>query len=162
MTLEHWTANAGYYHLSDRAEVVDDVTPAYGRLIAAAGAFATPAPLRSREDAWRLEVLTHPHGPRVLRARILAPDGQPVSALAVAEDGGGGARRAWRETVAAAPWFVDGCDPGDFRDPPDGRWVMAALLPALADHEEAYEWLGVIEQYIGWTFLDSLQPIASA
>ncbi|MCY3677484.1 MAG: hypothetical protein OXH66_07765 [Gemmatimonadetes bacterium] len=69
--------------------------------------------------------------------------------VAVAEGGGGGARRAWRETVAMAPWFVDGCDPADFHNPPDGPWVLAALLPALADHAEAFEWLGAIERYIG-------------
>ena len=160
--LEHWTGNTGDYCESHRSEVADDVTPAYERLIAAAGTFATPAPLRDPDDRWRLEVLAHPHGPRVLQARILAPDGQPAATLAVAEGGGAGPRRAWRETVAAAPWFIDGCDPGDFRDPPDGPWMMAALLPALADHLEALEWLGAVEQYIGWAFLDSLQPVANA
>ena len=162
MRLEHWTANTGHYRHSDRSEVADHVTPAYGRLIAAAGAFATPAPLRGPDDPWRLHVLAHPHGPRVLQARIVAPDGLPVAVLAVAEGGGAGPRRAWRETVATAPWFIDGCDPGDFRNPPDGPWVIAALLPALAVHPEALEWLGDVEQCIGWAFLDSLQPMASA
>lgn len=162
MTLEHWTANTGNRRYSDRSEVVDHVTRAYGRLIAAAGAFATPAPLRGPDDPWRLEVLAHPHGPRVLHARIVAPDGQPVAVLAVGEGGGAGPRRAWRETVATAPWFIDGCAPGDFRNPPDGPWVITALLPALAVHPEAFEWLGDVEQYIGWAFLDSLQPMASA
>ena len=142
MRLEHWTANTGHYRHSDRSEVVDQVTRAYGRLIAAAGAFATPAPLRGPDDPWRLEVLAHPHGPRVLQARIVAPDGLPVAVLAVAEGGGAGPRRAWRETVATAPWFIDGCDPGDLRNPPDGPWVIAALLPALAVHPKGYGMAG--------------------
>lgn len=162
MTLEHWTVNTGGHYQSDRSEVVDDVTAAYGRLIAAAGAFATPAPLRDPDDSWRLEVLAHPHGPRVLQARIVAPDGRPVAVLAVAEGGGDGPQRAWRETVATAPWCTDGCDPGDFRNPPDGPWVITALLPELAYHLEALDWLGAVEQYIGWAFLDSLRPMASA
>ncbi len=162
MRLEHWTANTGHYRQSDRSEMADHVTRAYGRLIAVAGAFATPAPLRGPDDPWRLQVLAHLHGPRVLQARIVAPDGLAVAVLAVAEGGGAGPRRAWRETVATAPWFIDGCDPGDFRNPPDGPWVIAALLPALAVHPEAIEWLGDVEQCIGWAFLDSLQPMASA
>ena len=103
MILEHWTANTGQRCQADCAEIAEHVTPAYGQLIAAAGAFATPAPLRGPDDPWRLEVLRHPHGPRVLQARIVAPDGQPVAALGAAEGGGAGPRRAWRETVAAAP-----------------------------------------------------------
>ena len=116
------------------------MTQAYGRLIAGAGAFATPAPLRGPDDPWRLHVLAHQHGPRVLQAR-----------------------RAWRETVAAAPWISDGRDPGDFRDHlPNRPWVIMALLPALAVHGEAVEWLGEIEQCIAWAFLKSLQPMTSA
>ena len=162
MRLEHWTANTGHYRQSDCSEMADHVTRAYGRLIAAAGAFATPAPLRGPDDPWRLKVLAQPHGPRVLQARIVAPDGLPVAVLAVAEGGGAGPRRAWRETVAMAPWFIDGCEPDDFRNPPDGPWVIAALLSALAVHPEAIEWLGDVVQCIGWAFLDSLQPVASA
>lgn len=64
----------------------------------------SPAPLRGPDDPWRLHVLAHPHGPRVLQARIIAPDELPVAVLAVAEGGGDGPRRAWRETVDAAPW----------------------------------------------------------
>ncbi len=77
-------------------------TRAYGRLIAGAGAFETPAPLRHRDGPSRLHVLAHEHGPCVLQARIVTPDGQPVAVLAVAEGGGDGQRRACRETVAAA------------------------------------------------------------
>ena len=160
--LEHWIANMGHYCRADCSDMAEQVTPAYGRLIAAAGAFATPAPLRGPDDPWRLEVLAHPHGPRVLQARIVAPDGLPVAVLAVAEGGGAGPQRAWRETVAAAPWFIEGCDPGDFRDPPDGPWVIAALLPALAAHPEAMEWREDVEQCIAWAFLHNLQPMAGA
>lgn len=131
-------------------------------IIAAAGGLATPAPLRGPDDPWRLEVLAHPHGPRVLKARIVAPDEQPIAELAVAEGGGGGPRRAWRDTVAAAHWLVDGCDPGGFRDPSDSPWVIMALLPALSVHPEAVEWLGELEQCIAWAFLESLQPMTSA
>ena len=163
MRLEHWNANTAYYRESDCSGVSDGLTRAYGRLIAGAGAFATPAPLRGPDDPWRLEVIEHPHGPRVLRARILAPDGQAVAVLAVAEGGGAGPRRAWRETVAAAAWLVDGRDPGDFRDHlPDGPWVIMALLPALALHGGAVEWLGEVEQCIAWAFLKSLQPMTRA
>ena len=163
MILEHWNANTACYRESDCSGYTDSMTRAYGRLIAAAGALAIPAPLRDPDDPWRLEVLAHPHGPRVLRARIVAPDGQPVAVLAVAEGGGAGPRRAWRETVAAAPWMVDGRDPSDFLDHlPDRPWVIMGLLPALAVHGEAVEWLGEIEQCIAWSFLESLQPMASA
>ena len=162
MRVEHWTVNTGQYRQSDHSGMTRSLTRAYGRLIAAAGAFATPAPLRSRDDPFRLEVLAHPHGPRVLRACILAPDEEPIAMLAVAEGAGAGPRRAWRETVAAAPWFIDGCDPGDFRDPPDGPWVIVALLSAVAVHPEAIDWLGEIEQCIAWAFLKSLQPMARA
>jgi len=130
MRVEHWNANTAYYRESDCSGLTDSMTRAYGLLIAGAGAFETPAPLRHRDDPWRLHVLAHEHGPRVLKARIVAPDEQPVAVLAVAEGGGDGPRRAWRETVATAPWFIDGCDPGDFRSPPDGPWVIAALLRA--------------------------------
>ena len=88
--------------------------------------------------------------------------GGPWRVLAVAEGGGDGPQRAWRETVATVPWFADGCDPSDFRNPPDGPWVITALLPELAYHLEALDWLGAVEQYIGWAFLDSLRPMASA
>jgi len=162
VTLEHWTANMGNYCLSDRAEVVDEVTPAYGRLIAGAGALGVPAPLRARDDAWQLEVLAHPHGPRVLRASILAPDGRPAVSVAVAEGGGDGARHAWRETVAASAWFIEGCDLAEFRDPPDGPWLMGALQDGLDGHPEAFEWLGAVLPYIGWAFLDSLSTITIA
>ena len=160
--LEHWNANMGHYCQVDCSDMAEHVPPAYGRLIAAAGALATPAPLRGPDDPWHLEVLAHPHGPRVLQARIVAPDGQPVVALAVAEGGGAGPRRAWRETVAAAPWFIEGWDPADFRNPPDVPWVIAALLPALTDHREALEWLEDAEQCIAWAFLYNLEPTASA
>ena len=160
--LEHWNANMGHYCQADCSDMAEHVPPAYGRLIAVAGACATPAPLRGPDDPWRLEVLRHPHGPRVLQARIVAPDGQPVAALAVAEGGGAGPRRAWRETVAAAPWFIEGCDPADFRNPPDVPWLIAALLPALTDHREALEWLEDAEQCIAWAFLYNLEPLASA
>lgn len=163
MRVEHWTVNTGQYRQSDHSGMTRSLTRAYGRLIAGAGAFATPAPLRRRDDPFRLEVLAHPHGSRVLQARILAPDDAPIATLAVAEGVGAGPRRAWRETVAAAPWFIDGCDPSDFRrDPPDGPWVIVALLSALAVHPEAIEWLGEMEQCIAWAFLKGLQPIASA
>ena len=162
MRVEHRTVNTGQYRQSDHSGMTRSLTRAYGRLIAAAGAFATPAPLRSRDDPFRLEVLEHPHGSRVLRARILAPDEEPIAVLAVAEGAGAGPRRAWRETVAAAPWFIDGCDPSDFRDPPDRPWVIVALLSAVAVHPEAIEWLGEIEQCIAWAFLKSLQPMAKA
>ena len=103
-----------------------------------AGACATPAPLRGPDDPWRLHVLAHPHGPRVLQTRIVAPDKLPVAVLAVTEGGGVGSQRAWCETVAPAPWLIDGRDPSDFRDHlPDGPWVIMALLPALARHGEA-------------------------
>jgi len=144
------------------AEVVDEVTPAYGRLIAGAGALGVPAPLRARDDAWQLEVLAHPHGPRVLRACILAPDGRPAVSVAVAEGGGDGARHAWRETVAASAWFIEGCDLAEFRDPPDGPWLMGALQDGLDGHPEAFEWLGAVLPYIGWAFLDSLSTITIA
>lgn len=160
--LEHWNANTGYYRQSDGSGYADHMTRAYGRLIAAAGAFATPAPLRGPDDPWRMHVLAHPHGPRVLQARIVAPDESPIAVLAVAEGGGAGQRRAWHDTVAAAPWLIDGCDPGDFRDPPDSPWVIMALLPALANHPQAVEWLEEVEQLIAWAFLDSLEPMASA
>ena len=163
MRLEHWNANTGYYRQSDGSGYADSMTRAYGRLIAAAGGLATPAPLRGPDDPWRLHVLAHPHGPRVLKARIVAPDEQPIAELAVAEGRGAGPQRAWRDTVAAAHWLIDGCDPGDFRDHlPDGPWVIMALLPALAVHGEAVEWLGEVEQFIAWAFLESLQPMASA
>ena len=162
MRLGHWNANTGYYRESDCSGMADDVTRAYGRLIAVAGALATPAPLRGPDDPWRLEVVAHPHGPRVLQARIVAPDELSVAVLAVAEGGGAGPRRAWRETAAAAPRSIDGCDPGDFLGPPDGPWVLMALLPALAVHPEAAEWLGDVEQCIAWAFLKGLQPVASA
>lgn len=163
MRVEHWTVNTGQYRQSDHSGMTRGLTRAYGRLIAAAGAFDTPAPLRSRDDPFRLQVLAHPHGPRILQARILAPDEEPIAMLAVAEGAGDGPRRAWRETVAAVPWFIDGCDPGDFRrDPPDGPWAIVALLSALAVHPEAIEWLGEIEQAIAWAFLRGLQPLASA
>ena len=163
MRLEHWNANTAYYRESDCSGVSGGVTRAYGRLIAGAGALATPAPLRGPDDLWRLEVLDHPHGPRVLKARILAPDGLPVALLAVAEGGGAGPRRAWRETVVAAPWLSDGRDPSDFRNHlPDRPWVIMALLPALALHGEAVDWLGDVEQCIAWAFLKSLQPMTSA
>ncbi len=80
MRLKHWTANTGQCCQADCAEIAEQVTPAYGRLIAAAGAFVTPAPLRGPDDPWLLEVLRHPLGPRVLQARIVAPGGQPVAA----------------------------------------------------------------------------------
>lgn len=84
---------------------------------------------------------------------IVAPDELPVAVLAVAEGGGVGPRRAWRETVAAAPWLIDGRDPSDFRDHlPDRPWVIMALLTALALHGEAVEWLGDVEQCIAWAF----------
>ena len=139
--LEHWNANMGHYCQVDCSDMAEHVPPAYGRLIAAAGALATPAPLRGPDDPWHLEVLAHPHGPRVLQARIVAPDGQPV---------------------AAAPWFIEGWDPADFRNPPDVPWVIAALLPALTDHREALEWLEDAEQCIAWAFLYNLEPTASA
>ena len=44
--------------------------------------------------------------------------------------------------------MIDGCDPSDFRNPPDGPWVIMGLLPALAVHPEAVEWLGGVEQCI--------------
>lgn len=163
MRLEHWNANTAYYRESDCSGLNDSMTQAYGRLIAGAGAFATPAPLRGPDDPWRLHVLAHQHGPRVLQARIVAPDELPVAVLAVAEGGGAGPRRAWRETVAAAPWMSDERDPGDFLDHlPNRPWVIMALLPALALHGEAVEWLGEIEQCIAWAFLKSLQPMTSA
>ena len=137
--LQHWTPNIGQWCWSTRSDMFDHMARAYGRLIAVAGALATPAPLRDRDDPWRLHVLSHPHGRRVLQARIVAPDGLPVA-------------------VAAAPWFIEGCDPGDFRNPPDGPWGISAWLSAL----EAVEWLGDVERYIGWAFLDSLRPMASA
>ena len=55
-------------------------------------------------------VLARSQGPRVLQARIVAPDELPVALLAVAEGSGVGLRRAWRETVAEAPWLIDGLD----------------------------------------------------
>ena len=108
------------------------------------------------------EVLAHPHGPRVLEARILAPDGRPAVVLAVGEGGGAGPQRAWRETVAASSWFIEGCDPAEFRDPPDGPWMMGAFQDGLDGHPEAFDWLGSVLQYIGWAFLDSLSPITIA
>ena len=98
MRLGHWNANTGYYRQSDHSGMTDGLTRAYGRLIAAAGAFETPAPLRGPDDPWQLHVLAHPHGPRVLQARIVAPDELPVAVLAVAEGGGPGAHgaRRWR------------------------------------------------------------------
>ena len=71
MLLEHWTANTGHYFLADCSDMAEQVTPAYGRLIAVAGALAIRAPLRGPDDPWRLEVLAHPQGPRVLQARIV-------------------------------------------------------------------------------------------
>ena len=163
MVLGHWNANSGYYRESDGSGLTDGLTRAYGRLIAAAAAFATPAPLRGPDDPWRLEVLAHPHGPRVLRARIVAPDEAPVAVLAVAAEGGGvGARHAWRETVEAVPWLHAGCAATPLREPPDGPWVIMVLLLPLAVHGEAVEWLGDIEQCIAWAFLKSLQPMARA
>ena len=162
MRIRHLIANMGIWRWSNRSDVVHLETLTYGRLIAAAGALAIPAPLRNPDDPWQLEVLSHPHGPCVLKARIVAPDGQPVAAVAVAEGGGAGQRRAWRETVAAAPWFYEGCDPDDFRNPPDDPWVITAWLSGLESHREASEWLGDVERYIGWSFLDSLRPMASA
>ena len=162
MRIKHWTANMGHWCWSTRADVFDDVTRAFGRLIAAAGALGIRAPLRNPDDPWQLEVLSHPHGPRVLKARIVAPDGLPVSLVAVAEGDGAGPRRAWRETVAAASWFIEGCDPGDFRNPPDGPWVISAWESGLEAHWDAVKWLGDVERYIGWAFLDSLEPMASA
>ena len=159
--LGHWNANTGHYRQSDGSGVPDGVTRAYGRLIAGAGAFATPAPLRKPDNPWRLHVPAHPHGPRVPQARIVAPDELPVAVLAVAGGGGAGARRAWRETVAAAPQIIDGSDPTFLRDPPDGPWVITALLPALAVHGGAVEWPGDVEQCIAWAFLGSLEPMAS-
>lgn len=162
MVLEHWNANTGYYRQSDHSGVTDSVTRGYGRLIAVAGALGTPAPLRGPDDPWHLHVLAHPHCPHVLKAQIVAPDDLPVATLAVAQGSGDGPRRAWRETVDAAPWMLDGCDPVDFGDPPDGPWVMTALLPAVADHTEVLEWLDEVEQCIGWAFLKGLRPAASA
>ena len=127
MRVEHWNANTAYYRESDCSGLTDSMTRAYGRLIAGAGAFETPAPLRHRDDPWRLQVLTHEHGPRVLQARIVAPDEQPVAVLAVAEGGGDGPRRAWRETVAAVPWMSAGrTRPERFPRPPAG--------PTVGDH----------------------------
>ena len=40
--------------------------------------------------------------------------------------------------------------------------MIPALLPALADHPEAIEWLGDVELTIGWAFLYNLKPMASA
>jgi len=161
--VEHWNANTAYYRESDCSGLTDSMTRAYGRLIAGAGAFETPAPLRHRDDPWRLHVLAHENGPRVLQARIVAPDEQPVAVLAVAEGGGDGPRRAWRETVAAVPWMSAERGPSDFRDHlPDRPWVIMGLLPALAVHGEAVEWLGDVEQCIAWAFLKSLQPMTSA
>ena len=162
MRLGHWNANTGYCRQTDHSGMSDGMTRAYGRLIAGAAAFETPAPLRGPDDPWRLHVLSHPHGPRVLQARIVAPDELPVAVLAVAEGGGPGARRAWRETVAEAPGLMEGCDPTPLRAPPDGPWVIMALLMALAVHGEAVEWLGEVEQCIAWAFLESLEPMASA
>ncbi|MXW56441.1 MAG: hypothetical protein F4Z59_07175 [Gemmatimonadales bacterium] len=162
MRVEHWNANTGYYRESDRSGMPDEVTRAFGRLIAAAGALGVPAPLRDPDDTWQLEVLAHPHGPRVLKARIVAPEDEPVAVLAVAEGGGAGARRAWRETVEEAPWLHPGCDLTLLREPPDGPWVIMALLLPPAIHGEAVEWLEDMEQCIAWAFLKSLPPMASA
>ncbi len=93
MRLEHWTANTGQCFQADCSDMAEQVTPAYGRLIAVAGALATPAPLRGPDDPWRLEVLVHPHGPRVLQGRIVALDRQPVAALALGAHGA----RPWRQ-----------------------------------------------------------------
>ncbi len=57
---------------------------------------------------------------------------------------------------------MEGCDPTPLRAPPDGPWVITALLLALAVHGVAVEWLGEVEQCISWAFLESLQPMASA
>ncbi|MDE0125694.1 MAG: hypothetical protein OXN97_14055 [Bryobacterales bacterium] len=162
MRLEHWTANTGYYRQTVCSGMSAEVTRAYGRLIAAAGALGVPAPLRDPDDPWRLEVLTHPHGPRVLKARIFAPNELPVAVLAVAEEGSAGARRAWRETVEAAPWLHAGRVPTSLPEPLDGAWVIMALLLPLDVHGEAVNWLGDIEQCIAWAFLKSLEPMASA
>ncbi|MCY3808619.1 MAG: hypothetical protein OXG58_04135, partial [Gemmatimonadetes bacterium] len=47
------------------------------------------------------------------------------------------------KTVATAPWFIDECHPGDFHNPPDGPWVIAALLPELAYHPRLSNGWGV-------------------
>ena len=162
MRIRHWNANMGLWGWSTRSDVSHDVIRIYGRLIAVAGGLAIRAPLRGRDDPWQLEVLSHSHGPRVLQAHIVAPDGQPVAVVAVGEGGGAGQRRAWRETVSAAPWFIEGSDPDGFRNPPDGPWVISAWLAALEVHREAVPWLGEMERCIGWGFLDGLRPMASA
>ena len=87
--LEHWNANMGQCFQADCSDMAEHVTPAYGRLIAVAGALATPAPLRSPDDPWRLEVLR-------ASARPARPEGAHRRPGRAARGGGGGGGRRRR------------------------------------------------------------------
>ena len=102
--LEHRTANKGDYRQPDRADVVDQVTRDV-RTADRGHGVRSQSPrhcvVRTIRGCWRRS--------HIRTAR--------------------GAHR--REAEAASPWFIGGCDPGDFPNPPDGPWVIAALLPDL-------------------------------
>lgn len=159
--LEHWTANTGHCRRSSRAEVADDEAESLGKLLAIAGALGDPVGLSGPGDPWRLQVLAHPHGSRILHGRILAPDGLPVAVLAVGEDASPGAVRAWRDVVAATPWF-EGAGIPDRIDPPEGPWLIGSLQPALALYPDATAWLADAERCIAWAFLEGLPRRAEA